>query len=149
SPEQVRGETVDHRSDIFSLGCVIYQMASGNPPFTRTSASETVAAILRDEPPPLSPPMPPSLQSTIRTCLAKNPADRFQSAQEGAAGLEGLAARPAERPSQRRLTRRWLLASALGAAVIAAGTGLWWRVARAPQFDSLAVLPLANATGDA
>jgi serine/threonine protein kinase/tetratricopeptide (TPR) repeat protein len=148
SPEQVRGEIVDHRSDIFSLGCVIYQMASGQAPFARPNASETVAAILRDQPPPLSPALPPGLQSAIRRCLAKAPAERFQSAHEVAAALEGLGGETAEL-RRRPLSRRSILTGASAVAAIAAAAAVWWSVSGKPQFDSLAVLPLTNATGDA
>jgi len=148
SPEQVRGETVDHRSDIFSLGCVLYQMASGQAPFARPSASETVAAILRDQPPPLPPTLPPGLQSLVGRCLTKDPAERLQSAHEAVAALERLGGAPAER-ERRPLSRRSILAGASAVAAIAAGAAVWWSVSGGPQFDSLAVLPLTNATGDA
>ena len=84
SPEQVRGVAVDHRSDIFSFGTVLYEMLSGRPAFRRTTNSETLAAILTEDPPDLSEaglPLPPALHALVRRCLEKAPAERFQSAQ--------------------------------------------------------------------
>ncbi|HET7712261.1 MAG TPA: serine/threonine-protein kinase, partial [Thermoanaerobaculia bacterium] len=88
SPEQVRGEAVDARSDIFSLGCVLFEMLSGRPPFQRVSQTATIAAILND-PPDYSPMgnVPPRLRRVIERCLAKNAADRYQTAEALAADL--------------------------------------------------------------
>ena len=72
SPEQVRGETLDHRSDIFSLGCVIYEMLGGRRAFKGATSAETMTAILRDEPPDLSTPdrpIPAGLERLARRCL--------------------------------------------------------------------------------
>jgi Tol biopolymer transport system component len=91
SPEQVRGEVVDHRSDIFSLGCVLYELLSGAKAFHRDSAVETMNAILKDEPPDLStldPKVPPGLARVVQHCLEKHPGDRFQSARDLAFDLE-------------------------------------------------------------
>jgi serine/threonine protein kinase len=95
SPEQVRGETADARSDLFSVGCVLYEMVTGQAPFTRGTPTETVAAVLKDEPPPIRVPVPPALVTTMRRCLEKEPARRFASAGELAAALRASEARPA------------------------------------------------------
>ncbi len=143
SPEQVRGESVDPRSDIFSLGCVLYQMATGRAPFSRRTAAESMAAILRDQ--PVWDRFPEELAPAVRQCLEKSSAQRFQSARELGAALQPAAAATADTG---RATRRQVVAAGLGAA-IAAGAGVWWwRSSAGKQIDSLAVLPLTNATGD-
>jgi len=93
SPEQVRGEAVDHRSDIFSFGAVVYEMLSGRAAFRRTTSSETLAAILNEDPPEpseASAPLPPSFHTLVWRCLEKAPAERFQSAQDLAFALESM-----------------------------------------------------------
>ena len=90
SPEQVRGAAVDHRSDIFSFGAVLYEMLTGAPAFRRDSAVETMNAILKDDPPLSDLPLPPALNRTVGHCLEKEPAERFQSARDLAFDLEAL-----------------------------------------------------------
>ena len=83
SPEQVRGLPIDHRSDIFSLGVILYEMVSGAAPFTGESAVETLNAILKDDPPCLrhgEGKISAEVDRVIRHCLEKNPGMRFQSA---------------------------------------------------------------------
>src|SRR6202171_734938 len=85
SPQQAAGERVDFRSDQFSLGVILYEMATGKRAFQRRSAVETLAAILRDEPEPignLNPQIPPPLQWTVKRCLAKTPEDRYASTED-------------------------------------------------------------------
>ena len=85
SPQQASGKVVDYRSDQFSLGAILYEMATGNRAFWRPSTAETMAAILRDEPDSiagLNPEIPPPLAWTIQRCLAKNPEDRFASTRD-------------------------------------------------------------------
>jgi Tol biopolymer transport system component len=96
SPEQVRGKTVDHRSDIFSLGAVIYEMATGGRAFQRETPAETMSTILRDDPldsadaASRSGRLTPGLDRILRHCLEKNPDERFQSARDLAFDLEAL-----------------------------------------------------------
>ena len=83
SPEQLQGQTVDHRTDIFSLGVVLYEMTTGRRPFQGSSSAELASEILRDTPQPLSEvrtDLPADLERITRLCLEKNPRRRFQSA---------------------------------------------------------------------
>src|SRR5262249_30688265 len=83
SPEQARGEKVDSRTDIFSLGVVLYEMLAARAPFTGATASDCLAAILKDEPPALTETnskVPPQLERLMRRGLAKKPERRFPSA---------------------------------------------------------------------
>jgi len=85
SPEQLRGEEVDARSDLFSLGILMYELVTGRHPFPGENAAETISAILRDTPPPCSELVDPGLQgvaSLLERCLEKDPARRYQSADE-------------------------------------------------------------------
>jgi eukaryotic-like serine/threonine-protein kinase len=93
SPEQVRGENVNHMSDIFSFGVVLYEMLSGRRAFKRDTDLETMSAILKEEPPDLTTPearVPSSLSRIVRHCLEKNPEERFQSARDLAFHLEAV-----------------------------------------------------------
>jgi Tol biopolymer transport system component len=92
SPEQVRGQRVDHRSDLFSFGAVLYEMLAARRAFKRDSSVETLNAILTDEPPdlPAADGTAPALDRVVRHCLEKSPEQRFQSARDVAFALEGL-----------------------------------------------------------
>src|SRR5258706_12108628 len=93
SPEQLKGQPADHRSDIFSFGAILYEMLSGKRAFRGDSMAETMSAILREDPPDLSETnrtVPPALERVVRHCLEKNPAERFQSARDLAFALESV-----------------------------------------------------------
>ena len=93
SPEQVRAERVDHRSDIFSLGTILYEMLSGKRAFDGASPIETLNAILKEDPPELShsnSKISPALERVVMHCLEKNPDQRFQSARDVAFAVESL-----------------------------------------------------------
>ena len=82
SPEQARAEAVDYRSDQFSFGLIVYELASGKPPFERASTIETLAAIVRDEPPPIDAKLPAPLLWIVERCLAKDPPQRYDSTRD-------------------------------------------------------------------
>jgi Tol biopolymer transport system component len=93
SPEQVRSDSLDHRTDIFSFGAVLYEMLSGRRAFKRETAAETMTAILKEEPPDLvdaTTPVPGGVERIMRRCLEKSPGQRFQSAKDLAFALEAL-----------------------------------------------------------
>jgi serine/threonine protein kinase/tetratricopeptide (TPR) repeat protein len=90
SPEQVRGQSVDHRADIFALGCIAYEMLAGHRPFTAATDADTVAAILSADPRPLAEAaseIPQGLEVIVLRCLEKRPEDRFTSARDVAFAL--------------------------------------------------------------
>ncbi len=98
SPEQLRGQSVDHRTDIFSLGCVLYEMLAGQRAFKGPTAADTVSAILSKDPAPLSAldrEIPDALQAIVSQCLEKRPEDRFSTAHDVALALR-LILRPAQ-----------------------------------------------------
>jgi Tol biopolymer transport system component len=97
SPEQARGQPADHRSDIFALGAVLYEMLARRRPFGGDTPAETLTAILRDDPPELSvpgSPIPSALDRIVRRCLEKRPDERFQSAHDVALTLEAVGGQP-------------------------------------------------------
>ncbi len=163
SPEQVRGLPVDHRSDIFSFGTILYELLSGKKAFRRDSASETMAAIMRDEPPELSESgrsVPPSLDHIVKHCLEKSREDRFQSAKDVVFALSEASA-PAEAAGSHaaavpRISRRnpllFVAAGALVLLVISAVVLLNRRPRAegrgAAAGPSIAVLPFTNLSDD-
>jgi serine/threonine protein kinase len=127
SPEQVRGETGDHRSDLFSFGVVLYEMLAGERPFKGDTAVEIMSAVLRQDPPDTltqSASIPPGLARVVNRCLEKRPEERFQSAQDLGFALDNSsstsirAGAVLEAPLRR--VRRWLL-PVVGVAIGLAG----------------------------
>ena len=102
SPEQVRGQSVDGRSDLFSLGTVMFEMVGGEHPFRGNSPADTMSAILREDPPDLmklNPNVTPALDRVIRHCMEKSPEQRFQSARDLAFQLEMLTSASGSAPT--------------------------------------------------
>ena len=134
SPEQVRGLPLDHRSDIFSFGAVLFEMASGNRAFRGDSSVETMNAILKEEVPELSDSgahVSPGLDRIIRRCLEKKPERRFQSASDLAFALDALSASSspsqpvaAPRPSIKKVGLGWIVAAL--ATLVLVGAGFWF-----------------------
>ena len=164
SPEQLKGEPSDAPGDIFSLGCVLYEMIAGRRAFARATAGETLAAILRDEPPPLAEvdkEHPPELDRIVARCLEKNPGERSQSARDLSFALKDLLAVsgtaesvPVGRTSWRRLLAFGAAAVFLIVATVAGFNAAWLRdrllpKSAVPRIGSLAVIPLENLSGDA
>src|ERR1700722_5905235 len=93
SPEQVKGQPADHRSDLFSFGAILYEMISGRRAFRGETSVETMSAILKEDPPDLTETnrtVPPAMERMVRHCLEKNPEERFQSARDVAFNLQNL-----------------------------------------------------------
>ena len=116
SPEQVRGQESDYRSDIFSLGLMLYEMLAGKPAFQGDSAVEVMHAIVTEDPPELPESVPDGLRRIIKRCIEKNPAQRFQSARDLAFALRSFAGLSASGPEHGPHVR----------APGAAGCGPWW-----------------------
>jgi hypothetical protein len=132
SPEQVRGESVDARSDIFSFGCVLYEMFVGKRAFQAQTGVETMHAILNGEPAELEAEpakMPPAVMTIVRRCLEKRPAQRFQSAADLAFALGSITSTSvtssqvpvAAAPAARRRWLRTVAAGLAGLALVALG----------------------------
>jgi eukaryotic-like serine/threonine-protein kinase len=166
SPEQLTGERSDARSDIFALGCILYEMVTGRRAFRGTTPSENIVAILRDQPADLANSgegLPAALAPVVRRCLEKDPEQRFQSARDlafalrailgGSSGVVAISpetTRAARRGAPKSMVVGVALMSVFVAAVLASGVargGLFGH--RASAIRSLAVLPLVNNSGDA
>ncbi len=161
SPEQLRGQSLDQRSDVFSLGCVLYEMLTGEHPFRRGTTADTVSAILGAEPPPLAecrPDLPPALDLVITRCLAKHPDERFESARDVAFALTAFSESDVDHrvAAEKSVTlpRRALQWTAAAILVVAAAAGglLWTARNRPLPFPAdkrVAVIPFTADDDDA
>ena len=155
SPEQVRGEALDARTDLFSLGVTLYEMTTGQLPFKGDDAAEVRRAVLDADPRAASQArsdMPKELEAIIRDCLQKNREARYQRAAELSAALAAL---KQSRESgliiagEKRRTR-WLAAAMAAIVVAVLGTVLWWRMRpiHLTEKDSVVLADFGNTTGD-
>src|SRR5580692_8784408 len=135
SPEQVRGDAVDHRADIFAFGSILYEMLCGQRAFKRNTSAETMTAVLNEDPQDLtartsssSPAaIPPALERIVRHCLEKQPAQRFQSAHDIAFDLESISTISSANAFASAATAkrtRWLIPAVAAVALLAAGAAL-------------------------
>ena len=157
SPEQVRGEAADHRSDIYTLGVILYELATGQVPFSGGTAFETMMQRLQRAPQPISelnPDVPLYLRKVIERCMALDIEARYQSVTEILADLS--AASFSARPSTRPRGRRFLLGLAAAAGLAALATAAAWlyvhkpapQAAAARTPESVLVADFENRTGD-
>jgi Flp pilus assembly protein TadD len=164
SPEQARGRAVDGRSDIFSFGSVLYEMATGHQPFTGAGTTEIFDSILNRIPTPpvrLNPEIPAELERCISKCLEKDPKLRYQHAADLRSDLERLrrdtesghsmSASQAAKPAARAGTRMRYVAIAAVVVLAALAAGAWYFWPRGPKLtskDSIVLADFTNTTGD-
>ncbi|HEY3173960.1 MAG TPA: protein kinase [Thermoanaerobaculia bacterium] len=159
SPEQVRGLPADARSDIFSFGAVLYEMATGKRAFRGNSPAETMSMILKEQPSSVgdaNPDVPPALDRVVCRCLEKEPRRRFHSANDIEFALTDASTEAAAPRVLRRLPalRRARLVPLAAVVLLAIGLLMWWQPSKPAagggptRFSSLAVLPLQNLSHD-
>jgi len=133
SPEQVRGERSDHRTDIFAFGTILYEMLAGKRAFQKATSADTMSAILNEDPPSISQIVPtasPALLRVVQRCLEKKPEQRFQSASDLAFALEALSGTgsgPISMGAPTRQGRTWKWVAAGGIAIASAAALIAWK----------------------
>jgi serine/threonine protein kinase len=151
APEQVRGERAQPGSDIFSLGCVLYEMVTGRRAFSGKSATEIMAAVLKEDPLAVADSgkaSSPEFNRVLERCLAKSPAQRFHSAEDLAFALASLSTSSGQ-PSRVSVPRRTpvILGASVLLLLILAGTVFYYSRTHGSAIDSVAVLPFVNTSG--
>jgi serine/threonine-protein kinase len=150
APEVLRGQPADARTDIWALGVVLYQLASGELPFKGRTHYEVTGAIQSESPAALPPRVPVALQAVIQRCLAKEPGQRYQRASEVRAALEAVQLGSGPLPRRPEPTRRWGSWAAGGLVILLCAAGAYrWLHPRDRGIQSIAVLPFANVGGNA
>lgn len=156
SPEQLQTLPVDWRSDLFSLGAIVFEMTTGSRPFGGSSAAELIANILRSEVPAVSdlrPGVPPALDRIVHRLLYKDPAGRYQSATEFLTEWRAMSSSYSSSPVKtKRLGRRLVIPALLGLTAVVVGVTLAPKFSRQQQqqrqIESMAVLPFVNRSRD-
>jgi serine/threonine protein kinase/tetratricopeptide (TPR) repeat protein len=174
SPEQVRGQTADHRADIFAFGAILYEMLAGKRAFQGQSSADTMSAILKEDPPGISQVVrnvPPALQRIVHRCLEKNSEERFQSASDLAFALKALTDAPAPYRSlaaklsealggssdtetggaKRRVGMRWNVAVPAAVVIVALAGGSYFYLPRPSHLtdkDTIVLADFTNTTRD-
>jgi len=155
SPEQALGGDVDTRSDIFSLGVVLYEMTARRLPFAGKTATETIEQIRHTQPEAVARfnyDAPPELERCLRKCLEKSADDRYQSAKDLHVDLRNINRDSGSGPVAATPSRRSRSGFVLGAAAVflasIVGLGSFYLSGSSPQIESLAVLPFENGSGD-
>ena len=165
SPEQARGKELDARTDLFSFGAVLYEMATGTLPFHGETSAVTFKAILDASPVPavrLNPTLPPKLEDVINKALEKDRTLRYQSAADMRTDLQRLkrdtesahvaiVSSPEQSPARQSASSRkfWLVAAAIFLVAVLAASAWYLRSPKSTSIDSIAVLPFTNVGGDA
>lgn len=153
APEVLRGGAADGRSDIWSLGVMLFEMTTGRRPFSGVSVFELTSAVLTSATPPIPADVPGGIASIIQRSLLKLPGERYQQAAEVRAALEAVSHSGSAPIPIRRPPRRWLAVAVVGAVLAVAAVPAWRWLRPAPSSSSpavraIAVLPLSNLSGD-
>jgi serine/threonine protein kinase/Tfp pilus assembly protein PilF len=147
SPEQASGKQLDARSDVFSFGIVLYELAAGRRPFVGATSLEVLQSILHGAPVPLPEEVPDALRRVVEKALNKDPGQRYQSMREMFIDLRHLVRDPVKAAAPAHRPLRWASVAVL-LLLIAGASWKYWSRASPPQISAIAVLPLQNLSND-